>query len=195
MKKTLACLAVLAALSVETPAATLNLDPAYANKRWAEMIVDSMTLDGMDVSLVFWRCGQVNAFYYPALKTVVVCGELLEELNFSQVRFVVAHEMAHAIIMQRDLPFTGSHEDAADELAAVYLYSQDLRDDIFAAAEWFWDYRQYKGGPFDDHTDPEKRAYKLLCYWDGSRGADSEIDVCYDRFSRALRAWDRLLKL
>lgn len=182
------------ALCLQTPSQADTLDGHDAKRAWASMIAESMTLDGMTVKMAFVACGEVNAYYYPSLKTVFMCNELLDE-SFGVIRFVAAHEMAHAIIMQKDLPYTGSHEDAADELAAVYLYANDLSDDVLEAAEWFYRFRQHKGPPFDDHTDPEKRAFKLLCLWDGARGSESELDVCYDRFSRAMRTWDRLLRL
>lgn len=194
MKLTLASYAVLAALlATSTPtSARVVSDPLVAKRQWAQMIVDSMTLDGMDVGLTFLDCGQSNAFYYPEDHMVVVCNELLEAEDFGVVKFVVAHEMSHAIIMQKDLPYTGSHEDAADELAAVYMYVNDMPEEIFSAAEWFWQYSEYEGGLFDDHTWPKQRAGRLLCLFVGAVG---DTGVCGARFERALRTWDRLLKL
>jgi hypothetical protein len=161
-----------------------------AKKEWVALIADAMTLPGMKVSLSYRDCGQVNAYYWYATKTVVICNELLDEpIGF--VRFVMAHEMAHAVIMQKDIPYTGSHEDAADQLAAVFLYVNDMREDIYEAAEWFYQWRDAEPSPLDDHTWPHQRAWQLFCYYVGTEETGSE---CNHRFGQALKAWDRLLK-
>lgn len=163
-----------------------------AKKEWVSLIVDAMTLPGMKVALQYQDCGEINAYYLPSARTVVICNELLEE-PVGVVRFVAAHEMAHAIIMQKGIPYTGAHEDAADQLAAVFLYVNDMAEDTLAAAEWFYQWRDNEHGPLDDHTWSHQRAWRLFCFYLGA--TDPESNTCKARFGQAIFAWDRLLKL
>lgn len=195
MLKILLVLGLLLGFSPARADNPVILEESAAKQRWAEMIVDSMTLDGMETDVLFADCGQVNAFYFYEAKTIVICNELIETVNFGTLRFIVAHEMAHAIIVQKDLPYTGSHEDAADELAAVYLYTMGMQRDILDTAYWFYGMRANRPDPWDDHTPAYYRAHKLACLYDGATGPNFDREECGYRFSRALRTWDRLLKL
>lgn len=163
-----------------------------AKREWISLIVDSMTMPGMHVNLRYRECGQVNAYYTFATKTVTICNELLDE-SVGFIRFVTAHEMAHAIIVQKGIPYTGAHEDAADQLAAVFLYVNNMSEDISNAAEWFYQWRDVEPSELDDHTWPHQRAWRLMCFYMGATDEDS--GECRDRFAQSLISWDRLLKL
>lgn len=166
------------ALALATPADVLKED--------VDTIAREMTLPGMRVDLVWTECGQTNAFYVPMFQMVVMCDELLTE-DPGFVRFVAAHEMAHAIMFQLDVPYTGSQEDAADELAGVVLPP----DDVLAAGLW-WAQREDHYDPTDDHSFASKRAYTLVCLADGAEERPVSL-YCSYRYKRAVRAWARLL--
>lgn len=153
-------------------------------------VVKDMTFSSMTVSLMPMDCGSPNAAYMPGLRTIVVCNELVAKFPGS-VTFIVAHEMAHAIIDQLDLPITGSEEAAADELAAVYSLSVGHPERVLAAAVFF---DSLPGGHqlSDPHPDPQQRMWTLRCYEDGAR-AISVIENCSDIYTHAVRTWGRLL--
>lgn len=99
-------------------------------------------------------CSEPSAFYEPAGRRIVVCGELLalafavEERELaifsrmvgadsaaammwdqvaSELEYLILHEVGHAIVDVRDLPVIGREEDAADQFS-VFLpaYAQDV---------------------------------------------------------------------
>jgi hypothetical protein len=155
-----------------------------------QTIVEGMTYPGMSVEVFYEDCGVVNAYYYPFFKAVVLCNELMKE-DPGFVRFVVAHEMAHAVIWQLDIPYTGSGEDAADELASLVLGHNNMMDDILAAALYFA--KQPKGyDPAGEHAPNPRRAYTLACLADGAEEKPVRIECSY-KFRRAAQAWTRLL--
>lgn len=91
-----------------------------------------------DVTVGFEVCEEVNAFYDPDLRRVVLCDELLEGLTATlavpgsdpamvanavtgAAVFFLLHELGHALIHALDLPTVGREEDAVDQLATVLL--------------------------------------------------------------------------
>src|SRR5262245_33029669 len=116
---------------------------AAATHADVEAVVKDMTFPGMSVSVEYLNCGFINAAYFPVEqiiwwgesprivhpRTVILCNETLPE-GVGFTRFIVAHEMAHAIVDQYRIPTTGSEEAAADELAAVIEIAGGHRDDI-----------------------------------------------------------------
>jgi hypothetical protein len=84
-------------------------------------------------------CGEANAMYDPKANKVIVCLELVADLEtmfakdgdpdplwdaFQATRFFFAHELGHALIAQWHLPITGEAEDAADQFA-WWLLTED----------------------------------------------------------------------
>lgn len=159
-----------------------------------------MTVPGVSVSIRWMSCGEINAYYTNIDKTVTLCEELLLVNNPGFLRFVLAHEMAHAIIMQKSIGFTGQHEVAADELAAVLLLVAGYDDDVVATG------RQFVAFGGDDHWwDPHpgnlKRGATLLCLAASSRGEQGYIAIgeriarCdSSEWARKLTTWTGLLR-
>lgn len=192
----LACWAVLALLLGFTapPRDPLGLEP----------VIEMFRLPGVQVSVSWMPCGQANAFYsqrggmvwsptgviFIEPKSVVLCTELQSLVRPAAIRFILAHELAHAVIMQRDIPYTGSGETAADELAAVMLSVYDHRGDVIAMAEFF----ERMGGEdnaWDDHPAGERRGVALRCLAYGSMNAAPY--GCPVSWERVHRAWVQLL--
>jgi len=144
------------------------------------------------IRLRFTDCGQVNAAYWPATNALVVCNETMAQPT-GVLRFIVAHEMAHAVIHQRDVPFTGSEEVAADELAALTLLAWDDEYDVLLMGLYFHVHAQAED-PTDPHPGDERRAYTLMCLADGSED-QPEWPECRWELARALHTWGRLLDL
>ncbi len=145
---------------------------------------------------VDWKdCGFENAFYHPSTRRVTMCNELRAHPAGVQ-RYILAHELSHAVIMQRDIPYTGSHEWAADELAGVILTVMGHSDDLIAGAE-FWLSRGADENPYDDHPGDVRRALNLACMvWTRPATYDEDgAGVCNTRWSHVLLAWVRLLEL
>jgi hypothetical protein len=147
--------------------------------------------DGVRTTVTWRDCGVVNAYYYPAEKTVVMCNELKGAADAGTIRFILAHELSHSVIMQLEIPYTTHHEGAADELAALMLIWIGMDNDVWAAAEWWWG-KGRDEDPADDHYGDKRRALNLACLVIGSR---PEGGGCTSQYRRAVKAWNRLLGL
>ncbi len=153
-------------------------------------IVDAMTYPGMEVKVLWKRCGHVNGYYYPSARRIVLCHEL-RTIGAPFIRFVVAHEMAHAVIFQLNIAFTGIHEVAADEFGAINLVFTDNRDDLYEVAK-YWLTRGHPEDPFDEHTGDIRRGATLFCLAEGFVQRNS---ACGAEWNRAISSWVRLLGL
>ena len=51
---------------------------------------------------------------------IVVNSALLQGLDEEETRFILGHELGHAIIRQLNLPLTGLEEDSADGFATFF---------------------------------------------------------------------------
>lgn len=177
-----------------TPAPEVGWTPSTVllSAMAAAVVVERMTLPGMAVTWDQPDCdGQFNAAYDLTSKMVHVCTSVLRA-GPELTRFVVAHEMAHAMMDQLDLPYTGSGEAAADELAALYAIATDSVQDVNAAADLFWLDAELNAGWWDDHQNPGQRSRILRCFAAGAAGLDWMFD-CRVRLARAARAWARIL--
>lgn len=164
-----------------------NPDPLDLNR-----VETAMMYPGVHTTIRWEKCGEVNAYYYPPEKVVIMCHELLS-LRPSIIRYILAHELAHGVILQRGVPFTGSHEVAADELAALALINEGMSDDIMDAAK-FWMDRGFPEIASDDHPGDAKRGYTLRCIaW--SRDHVDYFGMCPRHYIDVARAWNQLLPL
>lgn len=150
-----------------------------------------MTLPGVKVKVEQKDCGEVNAYYYYLERRIVMCNEL-KAFSPGLSRFILAHEMAHAIIWQRGIPYTGSGEVAADELAAWILSIRGDQAAVIAAAEFFAEDPDEED-PWDDHPSDARRAATLVCLAVQSQGKDPAI--CTTDFFHVGSTWNRLLSL
>lgn len=170
-----------------------------------QRIYEAMSMPGVTVNVQWATCGQVNAFYthegglmylgseilFLEPKSIVLCRELAD-LPDGFTHFVFAHELAHAVIVQREIPYTGSHETAADELAAYVMSIYGMSDDVMAASDYFMEQGNDET-PWDDHPGDMRRGIALGCIADGSQNIYHSF--CPVRFDRIQRAWNKLLGL
>jgi hypothetical protein len=148
-----------------------------------------MTYPGVEVTVVWADCNMVNALYVGGV--VVMCTELLGAVSPGTIRWIFAHEMAHAVIAQRDVPYTTHNEAAADELATLTLLWMGREDDVMEAATHWWSLGRAEN-PSDDHLGDQRRAVNLGCL---ALGRAIEGHACTNRYRRATRAWIRLLEM
>ena len=140
------------------PPSALDLQPIYRRVVEADLwrqLPELEELDGLFVlprrlRLVTAECGEPGAFYRPAPGEVVLCYESLRTLYAqgqahrqalglgedhplryvrANVRFMVLHELGHALVDLFDLPVTGRQEDAVDQLAAILMLRFGGRDE------------------------------------------------------------------
>jgi hypothetical protein len=146
-----------------------------------------------DIYLRTKDCGEVNAFYDPADRSVTVCYELMEHFYknfrsvgnndqnaynkmFDAVRFAFLHEIGHALIDVYNLSITGSEEDAADRCSS-FINLTELGEDgvnaVLAAADSFAIDSKKSAAPNQrsfagEHLLQEQRFYNSLCMIYGS---------------------------
>lgn len=160
----------------------------------AEEVNHSLVLP-YDISLVGAQCGEENAFWNYAEKTITIC---YEDANLSVRLFKEAgdpdpiaaafnaevttffHELAHAVIDSHGLPFTGREEDVADQLVVFMLLEPhagghsvpDAEQAVRDYARLFELYAARNKGITEDdfadkHTMNQTRVYNLLCWMYG----------------------------
>ncbi|HEX8735245.1 MAG TPA: DUF4344 domain-containing metallopeptidase [Pyrinomonadaceae bacterium] len=145
-----------------------------------------------DIALRTKDCGEVNAIYDSADRSITICYELMEhfyklfrsegsgerdadEKMFDAVRFAFLHELGHALIDAYKLPITGSEEDAADR-CSTYICLEEMGEDgiraVLAAADAFHIESKQKNPAetdfSDEHLLQEQRFYNTLCMIYGS---------------------------
>jgi hypothetical protein len=154
-----------------------------------EELLADMYHPAVEVDVYLEQCGVVNAYYFPAGKYVTLCVEILA-FGPGVSRYVLAHELAHAVIMQLDLPIPGSQEAAADELAAYVLIRTGRVQDLLDATT-FWLNADGDPDPWDDHPTHLQRAWAMGCLALESLGEIGTLP-CERKLDRVLRTWDRL---
>lgn len=168
-------------------AAVLCLSGAAEAKDLRDVMY-AMRTPGVSTTVSWEDCGQVNAFYIISKRHVVLCNEL-KILPEPVIRYVLAHELAHGIIHQRDIPYTVSGEAAADELAGVMLLLYGDEEAVHSASLFWWTQGE-NNPPWDDHPDDDERGWRLGELWAGYHGRTEEL---WWYFRRATAAWFRLL--
>jgi hypothetical protein len=139
----------------------------------------------------------------------------LAEFVAGNMLFVLLHEMAHAAVSEMGIPVLGKDEDAADSFAATRLIKlgSGFSDQVVvdSAKGWFMsDRRDKKEGDavpyYDAHGFNLQRAYQFVCFLVGSnedkfKNLANETKLPKDRqesckgdYSKALNAWDSVLK-
>jgi hypothetical protein len=159
-------------------------------------IMSMMSFDEVEFRVTWMKCGQQNAFYFIGPKLVVLCTEL-QALEHGVIRFILTHELSHAVIMQRKVPLSqGMQELAADELAMVMLGATGRADDLRAAARYFASQPQVDI-KWDTHASNARRAHKLRCI---ANEVEDLTDVyqeafCGNDWADMVRTWVVLLKM
>ena len=187
-------------------------------------------------------CASDGSMYLPKTREIVVCYALLQVLwtrgerlaedaandaagrdAFAQryvwanLRFILAHEVGHALIEELDLPVTGRVEDAVDQFASLMM--QRVVDEGETAGDAAWNLRMaavdllagskghYPLEAFADaHAFGEQRYFNLQCLLYGTdpvryaelvEGGDLPADRargCERETRRVGAAWWRLLQ-
>lgn len=138
--------------------------------------------------VVVASCGEQNAYYSRLFDTITLCTELAP-IGDDGIRFVVAHEMAHAAVAERGLPGIES-EAGADELATLVLELNEDRGAVTAGAEFMMSLT-VNPGPDDPHPPNMPRARSILCLDDGADEAGVDPN-CRVYFRSAVAGWTRL---
>jgi putative metallopeptidase DUF4344 len=146
----------------------------------------------LNVRITLETCGEVNAYTEedkdnPGGYHVAICRETLQRQP-RLARFYFAHELAHATVHQYEIPFTGSEEDAADELAALIMVENGWAIDVMYAARYFLD-QEDDVPAWDPHPPNDKRAFTLRCL-----ALKLDSGLCPRYYTPAHDAWVKLLQ-
>ncbi|HEX7701899.1 MAG TPA: DUF4344 domain-containing metallopeptidase [Kofleriaceae bacterium] len=173
------------------------------------------------------ECGVVNAFYNPADHTISVCHELWDdtvklfkgagmddakavELTHGMMTFTFMHEFGHALVGEFGLPITGKGEDAADEIATIFLgFAGDMGPKAaLSGASWFQTMAAKPGAHnlfYDEHSFNDQRVISITCLLYGSdqkrytklmtdlKVPQKRLNRCVNDYRDRLKAWDSLL--
>lgn len=145
----------------------------------------------LEGTTIWMKCGEMNAYYDPVTRTVILCEEL-RTLPIGVQRMIYAHELAHAVIDQLEIPYTGLSELAADELSAWMFIHRGWGADVLEIGNFF----RKMGGledPFDLHPSNLRRAVTFLCLETQSRGYG--FPGCPTSWPHVDQAWRKLLGL
>lgn len=163
--------------------------------------------------IILQECGQVNAFYSPQDHTIRICHEFfgfldalyrragyapqqIAETTQNTVIFAFFHEFGHALVGELGLPIVGKGEDAADELATIFLSTNELGQKIaLAAATWFNLMAQLKQRVdyADEHSLDQQRIAAIVCLLYGANKRYGElaraVGMTRDRMMKCDRDW------
>lgn len=175
------------------------------------------------VQLRLADCEAANAWYLPEQREVQLClqlAELVAELLSAQVedeeqllravdgslRFILLHEVGHALVDVLQLAVTGREEDAVDQLAVWLLLEQDDGAEAVLSAASVFAGNASGGTDFAAaHALDAQRYFNMVCWVYGSapaRFADLPTDWglpaeraagCADEYRQLRVAWTRLL--
>lgn len=127
--------------------------------------------------------------------------------------FIFMHEFAHLLIDAFDLPITGKEEDAADQLATIFMtdFVQGGAEYAFDAANFFASLAKSPSSLkeadfFDEHSLDQQRAYQIACWIAGSSDASykqieklglfsqERLQRCPDEYRQIDHAWITLIR-
>ena len=177
--------------------------------------------------VIFKECGMANAFYSPKDHTITLCHEyfdfrfnLFQKAGMDEAKstlhsqgamvFSFMHEFGHALHHELGLPITGRGEDAADEIAAIWLGrlgGKGRAISTLAARAHYENAKlpQHKDAYWDEHSLSMQRVAAILCLL---YGADKttyapllkalqvpavRMAKCSREYGQKLVAWDTLL--
>lgn len=176
-----------------------------------------------DVVIRTRECGEINAFYDPSDHSISVCFELMIyffdvfkldgdsdqhaiERMSRALKFVLLHEVGHALIDNYELPITSDEEDAADSCSSficIREFGEDGVQSIVAAAEAFAISPRIRNQ--DEHLLNEKRFVNSLCKIYGSDPSRysslrqehllpaARAERCPSEYERSSKSWADLL--
>lgn len=228
-------------VSPDSPELLKVFNFAQNNELWKSfpelVAVDGRFMIPRPLKLVTAECGNVNAYYSPDKTLVVLCYEMIQTLlvrgialqeanqfpeNFpirylqANLRFIVIHEVGHALVDLLDLPITGREEDAADQLAAWMMLknvdtsesfgtlamNMQMAADFFAAGAQQYEIAHYA----DVHSLGEQRFFNIQCMIYGHDPArflrivtsgslpEERAHGCPEESKRITNAWTALME-
>lgn len=180
---------VMLSLLIAASVCTTDIPEHVVNMAELEPVIDAYkTLWHVEPKIEHEACGEVNAYYSPLYDTITLCDEMLVEPT-PVVRFVLAHELAHAAMTKAGLP---PSEASADELAAL-IELRLKRDDVVATAAWFLA-NGIKDSPANGlHPRNLDRAKMLVCLDDGFDDHPAN-EGCYFYEHRAVAMWQTFME-
>lgn len=200
------------------------------------LAVDGAFVLPQPIHFVAAECGRVNAYYSAPKVELVLCYEIVDDIlstgkkmareeklekDFPKeyltgaLRFILLHELGHALIDQLKLPITGRDETAADEFAAVmllqYVDHSEVRGQVESSLNYAGTYLAKDNGNdepsvfADEHELGQQRYFNLLCILYGSAPSDflsivtelglpkERASTCPAYASRVMSTWGHLL--
>jgi hypothetical protein len=177
------------------------------------------------LKIAFVECGAANAYYRSSQRRVEICHELWDKrrtlyLNTgngreevdrrlrSAMTFSMFHEIGHALHDQLELPLLGSHEDAVDDIATIWMIRLGVGESARHAAYGHYlraKQPHYDHDPWDEHGTGAQRGFAIACVLYGSDperyfGVFTDMSIpapyisrCQDEYPDRVRAWQKLL--
>lgn len=146
-----------------------------------------------DVPVVFRDCGEVNAFYEPNNKRIIICYEIADYLlknvislfsgkpdlasdaYHQAMAFVFFHEVGHAYVDLADKETTGLDEDVADQISTYLMWALDFESvSTIGGLVFFQLDNDTPLDIWDDHSPDAKRLANLACWSYGAEPAQTE---------------------
>lgn len=178
--------------------------------------------------VVFKECGMANAFYSPSKHAITLCHEYFDyryglfkkagldeakarESSSGAMAFSFMHEFGHALHHELGLPITGRGEDAADEIAAVWLAQlgpSGKKIAMLAARAHYENSKlpTHEDAYWDEHSLSLQRVAAILCLLYGSDAKayapimkafevnPNRLAKCKRDYPLRVKAWVTLLK-
>lgn len=174
------------------------------------------------IDLHYGECDKSeSAFYERATRRVTLCAALVRQVyrnamrsdalhpvdqTQNVIRFVVAHEIGHALIDILRLPVLGRSEDAADQFATMQFLTHGRASPVIAAASNFTTGSGADRTDLgDEHALDGQRAANLVCWLYGHDSSAfstvAEIALpsrrragCAAEYANLAASWSRLLR-
>ncbi len=189
-------------------------------------LINRAVTTSREIPVITKSCGFINAFYSPETRQITLCYELLVDSEkrlrkntgnrytdaqymqflYSEVAFVLLHEMGHQLIHEYSIPVLGREEDAADKIASyVFLTSGGekvmKRSLMFFANKTSLKELIMNGSAHygDEHSLNEQRLANLVCWGFGkdanefgSLASDTKLPQtrlvrCHDEYEKMIR--------
>ncbi len=186
-----------------------------------------------EVPVIARACGVANAFYSPDRREITLCYELLVDSEkglrramgnryndaqymqvlYSELAFVLLHEMGHHLIHEYSVPVLGREEDAADKIAS-YIFLTSGGEKVMKRSLMFFAANPtslmglvLNGSSHygDEHGLSEQRLANLVCWGFGkdpnefgplaasAKLPQSRLARCRDEYEKMVRDIPNLL--
>jgi uncharacterized membrane protein len=136
-------------------------------------------------SMTTAECGDVNAYYSPSQRKIVLCYEIVEAIERSGPKVgeaseytyeevvvgslvgALLHELGHAVFDMNEVPVLGREEDAADAIAMFIAlqFSKDVAHTVVRGTSYLHkgQFSFYAPNYSDEHGTGLQRYYNSLC--------------------------------